>query len=318
MSPLPPSLSISDSEVAVADVTTVSVSLVLQQWLSVVSTRFGWGFYTFACFLVFLFLTFPLDIFLQRMIVAATHETPLRIRYAHGELTWRGTGVVQDVTIEQTETNLPPLKLNRLTVQPSWLGLLFGRPFPLTFQASLYGGTIEGTIAQQREGLKTHFTVQRLNLSLLPLPPPGKPGGIKGFLTGNADLSGDFSQLFTLNGTAHLNLSEGALLAGALGKVPVPPLQLVQGTLQTTIRDGRLNVSDLTLTSDGIEAHLQGILTLGTPFSRSGLDLQLTTKTIGTPPPTLALLTSLLPASPNAPGERRAAISGSLANPVMR
>ena len=143
MSPLPPSPSTSDSEVAVADVTTVSVSPVLRQWLSAFTTRFGWGFYTFACFRVFLFLTFPLDIFLQRMIVAATHEMPLRIRYAHGELTWRGTGVVQDVTIEQTETNLPPLRVNRLTVQPSWLGLLFGRPFPLTFQADLYGGTIE-------------------------------------------------------------------------------------------------------------------------------------------------------------------------------
>jgi type II secretion system protein N len=318
MSPLPPSPSTPASGVAFSDANAVSVDPALRRWLPAFARRFGWWLYTLVCFAAFLFLTFPLDILLQRAIATATQETPLRIRYAQGELTWRGTGIVHDVTIEQTEANLPALKLNRLTVQPSWLGLIFGRPFPLTFQANLYGGTIEGTVAQQTEGLKTHLTVQHLNLSLLPVLPPGKPGGLKGFLTGSADLSGDFSQLFTLKGVVTLNLSEGALQAGALGTVPVPSLQSVQGTLQTAIRDGRLNVSDLTLTGDGIEAHLQGTLTLTTPLPRSGLDLQLTTKTVGTPSPTLALLTSLLPASPNTPGERRATISGSFANPVMR
>jgi type II secretion system protein N len=318
MSPLPPSPSTPDSGVVFPDVNAVSVEPVLRRWLPTFVSRFGWGLYTLVCFVAFLFLTFPLDILLQRVIATATHETPLRIRYAHGELTWRGTGVAHDVTIEQTETNFPALKLNHLTVQPSWLSLLFGRPFPLTFQANLYGGTIEGTVEQQTAGLETHLTVQHVNLSMLPVPPPGKPGGLKGFLTGSVDLSGDFSQLSTLKGAVTLNLSEGALQAGALGKVPVPSLQSVQGTLQTAIRDGRLNVSDLTLTGDGIEAHLQGTLTLSTPFPRTGLDLQLTTKTVGTPPPTLAVLTSLLPASPNTPGERRATISGSFASPVMR
>ena len=160
--------------------------------------------------------------------------------------------------------------------------------------------------------------MQRLNLSLVPVPPPGKPGGIKGFLTGSVDLTGEFSQLLTLKGALELSLSEGALQAGALGKVPVPPLQSLQGKLRTAIRDGRLTVSDLTLTGDGIEAHLQGALTLSIPLPRSGLDLQLTTKTVGSPPPVLAALVSLLPASPNAPGERRAMISGSFANPMMR
>lgn len=318
MSLLPPSPSTLTSGVVLADVNAESVEPGLRQWLPAFATRFGWWLYTCLCFFVFLFLTFPLDIILQRVIVAATQETPLRIRYAHGELTWTGTGVVQDVTIEQTATNFPPLKLQQLRVQPSWLGLLFGSPFPLSFQASLYGGTIEGTIAQQPGGLETHLTLQQLNLALLPIPPPGKPGGVKGLLTGSADLRGDFSQLFTVNGAVQLSLAEGSLQAGALGNVPVPPLPSLQGSLQTTIRDGRVTVSNLTLTSDGIEAHLQGTLTLSTPFPRSGLDLQLTTKTVGTPPPTLAVLTSLLPASPNTPGERRATISGSLAAPMMR
>lgn len=318
MSPLPPSPSTSTSGVVFSDANAVAVEPVLRQWLPAFVSRFGWWLYTLICFFLFLFLTFPLDILLQRMIVTATHETPVRIRYARGALTWHGTGIVQDVTIEQNETNLPPLKLNQLTVQPSWLGLFFGRPFPLTFQANLYGGTIEGTIAQQAEGFKTHLTVQRLNLSLLPVPSPGKPGGIKGIITGSADLSGDFSQVFTLNGAVTLNLSEGSLQAGALGNVPVPPLQSLRGTLQTAIRDGRVNVSNLTLTGDGIEAHLQGNIALSDSLPRSGLDLQLTTKTVGTPPPTLSVLTSLLPASPNTPGERRATISGSFANPVMR
>ena len=318
MSPLPPLPSTPDSEVALSETSAVPAMLVLRRWTPPFSPRFGWGLYTLLCFGVFLFLTFPVDILLQRVMVSTTRGTPLRVRYAQGELNWHGAGVVHDMTIEQADTNLPAFRLNRLTVQPSWLGLLFGRPLPLAFQADLYGGTISGTVKQSTEGLKTHLVVQRLNLALLPLPLPGKPGGLKGFLTGSGDVSGDLSQVFSLKGALELNLSEGALSAGVLGKVPVPPFQSLQGKLRTVIRDGRLNISDLVLTGDGIEARVQGTLTLGTPLPRSGLDFQLTAKTIGSPPPPLVALLSLLPVSPNMPGERRATISGSLATPVMR
>jgi len=318
MLPLPRLPSTPDRSVPLSEINAAPVMPVLLRGIPWLSARFGWVLYTLVCFGVFLFLTFPADILLQRVIVSATRGTPLRVRYTQGELSWRGAGVVRDVTIEQMDTNFPAFKLNRLTVQPSWLGLLFGRPLPLAFQAELYGGTISGTIDQSTDGLKTNLAVQRLNLALLPLPLPGKTGGLKGLLTGSGDVNGDLSQLFSLKGTLELNLSDGSLQAGALGKLPVPPFQSLNGKLRTVMRDGRLNISDLTLTGDGIETRVQGTVTLSTPWPRSGLDLQLTAKTIGSPPPPLVALLSLLPVSPNMPGERRATIGGSLAAPLMR
>lgn len=313
--PLP---STPDSGVTLPESNVESLETTWRRWVPSFSARFGWGLYTVICFVVSLFFTFPVDAVLQRVIVSVTRSTSLHVRYEQGGLNWRGTAVVRDVTIEQQETGLPPLKVTRLVVHPSWLGLLFGRLLPLAFQADVYGGTINGTVEYSQSGVKTTLTVQQLNLALLPVPATGKSTGLKGYLTGTGEVSGDLSQIFSLQGALELNVLDGSLQAGALGRLPVPPLQSVHGNLRANIRDGRLNIADFTLIGDGVEARLQGTLSLNTPLPRSGLDLQLTTKTVGSPPPTLTVLLSLLPVSPNSPGERHATINGSLATPVLR
>jgi type II secretion system protein N len=310
--------STSDNNVAASELNAAVLEPAWRRWTPSFSVRFGWGLYTAICFAIFLFLTLPADILLQRVIITTTRGTPLHVRYELGELTWSGAVVMRDMTIEQRETNLPALKVTRLVVRPSWLSLLFGQLFPLTFQADLYGGAINGMVEQGQKGCKVTLTAQHLNLALLPIPTTGQPGGLKGLLTGNGELSGDLSQIFSLQGALELNVSEGSLQAGALGKLPVPPLQSMHGNLRANIRDGRVNIADFTLAGDGVEVRTQGTLTLSTPLPYSGLELQLAAKTVGSPPPTLTALLSLLPASPHTPGERRAMISGSLAAPVMR
>ena len=87
----------------------------------------------------------------------------------------------------------------------------------------------------------------------------------------------------------------------------------MQARLRTTLQNSRLEVADCTLSVDGLEAHLQGNIILRLPLAWSALDLQLTTRTTGTPPSTLVSLNSLLPAVPGSPGEHRATITGSAA-----
>lgn len=318
MSPSQPLPSTPDRSGALAETTATALALVWRRWVPLLSARFGWGFYTTICFAVFLFLTFPVESLLQRVIISATRGTQLYIRYAQGELTWGGAAIVRDVTLEKQDTNLPLLKLTRLAVRPSWLRLPFGQPLPLAFQADLYDGTVDGTVEQSQEGVRTKLTMQRLNLARFPAPTTGKLGGLKGFLTGSSDVSGDFSQIFSLQGALELSVAEGSLPAGTVGKFPVPPLHSIRGNLRASVRDGRVSIADVTLTGDGIEARAQGTITLSTPLRHSGLELQLTAKTVGSPPPPLTALLSLLSVSPNTPGERRATLSGSLAAPVMR
>jgi len=93
----------------------------------------------------------------------------------------------------------------------------------------------------------------------------------------------------------------------------------VQASLRASLASGRLEITELRLNADGVEALLQGGIALRTPIARSGLDLQLTAKsTTDSPRPALKTLLALLPMSQTAPDERRASITGSLAAPVVR
>jgi type II secretion system protein N len=124
--------------------------------------------------------------------------------------------------------------------------------------------------------------------------------------------------MHTLQGNFTISLTDGALRAGALNGFPIPALQAAQAHLRASLAAGRLEIAELELTADGVEASLQGVINLRTPIGRSGLELQLIAKSTGSPSPAVKTLLALLPASPSTPGERRASISGSLAAPVMR
>ena len=318
MLPSLPSLSIRGSLFSLRLLRPIPEAGHLRAYLPAFSSRLGWILYTLACCCFFIVLTFPTDLLIQRTLAISTRGLPMRIRYLQGEFTWRGACVLRDVVIEGLTPNLPTLKVARLSVQPSLLGLLVGRFFPLAFSADLYDGTVSGTVVSASGRMNTQLAVRHLALGLLPLPPSWGRGGITGSLTGDGDFKGDFSDLLTLRGTLTLNLAGGSLRSGSIAGFPAPSLQAVQSGLHATLNAGRIEITDFSLSADGVEAHLQGAVVLGTPLARSGLDLQLTAKTMGTPPPSLTILLSLLPASPGVPGERRASISGALATPVVR
>ncbi|MGE0680429.1 MAG: hypothetical protein AB7P69_05915, partial [Candidatus Binatia bacterium] len=91
-----------------------------------------------------------------------------------------------------------------------------------------------------------------------------------------------------------------------------------QAHSQASLKDGRVEISNLTLTADGVTGQLQGAITLRFPLEWSSLDLRLTTQTVGSPPPPLAMLVSLLPTVPGSQGERRATLTGTFAAPMIQ
>jgi len=307
-----------DSLLSLRSLRSLPEAIRLRTPLASFSPRWGWILYTLVCCCLFVLLTFPTDLLVQRTVASATRGLPMRIQYSQGELTWWGACVFRDVAIENLSPGFPALKLVRLRVHPSLLGLLIGRSFPLTFSADLYEGTASGTIARGTEGLTIQLSVRRVALGSLPLPLPWGQGSIVGSLTGDGDFHGNFSDLRSLRGTFTLDLTGGALRGGATAGFPIPPLAAVQSHLRAALKAERLEIADLSLNADGVEAHLQGTVVLGTPLARSGLDLQLVAKTSGTLPSSLTMLLSFIPASPGMPGERRASITGALAAPIVR
>lgn len=290
----------------------------LRERLPALSSRVGWLLYTLACFGLFLLLTFPADLLLRRVIVSATRESAVRVHYAEGDWSWGSGWVLQDLTIENPSTKGTALRLSRLTLRPSLIGLLYNQPLPLTFSADLYGGTVSGTVRQEAAGVDVQFALRRIGLDLLPFPAPWGQGRVTGSVAVDGELQGNPADIQSVRGTFTLTLTDGALPAGAVARLSLPALQTIRAHVRAALAGGRLEVSELRLNADGAEAHAQGAVTLRAPLTRSVLDLQLTTRLTGSPPPALTTLISLLPAVPGVPGERRASITGSLAAPVVQ
>ena len=191
-------------------------------------------------------------------------------------------------------------------------------PWPLAFEAEGYNGTVSGTLRQVIGGLSAQVTLRHLALEQLPLPAPWGQGRMSGSITADGDFLGNPADLYTLQGTLTATLADGGLRGGTLNGFPLPALQTVQGHLRASLVAGRVEIAELRLSADGVEASLQGGIIVRTPLSRSGLDLQLAAKATDSPPSALKALLALLPASQSARGERRAVIGGSLGAPVAR
>ena len=192
------------------------------------------------------------------------------------------------------------------------------RSWPLAFTADLYGGTLSGTVSSDVDGQKVQFAAHRFDLGLLPLRGTGNAGGVQGSLSGEGEVEGHVANLFSLRGQVAFTLTDGALRAGTVSGFPLPSLSSAKARVRATVKNGLLDIPDFTLQADNTEAHLQGTITLTTPLPQSGLNLQLTAKTIGSISSPLTMLFSLLPSVPDAPGEHRASIGGSFASPMLR
>jgi type II secretion system protein N len=287
--------------------------------LPVLSSRTSWLLYTLTCFVFFVVLTFPSGVLLQRLVASVPRDSGVRARYVEGDCTWLEGCVLRDLTLESPLFGGSAVQLSRLTLHPSWWGLVFGgQPWPLGFNADGYNGTFSGTMRQVVGGMSGQLALRHLALDQLPLPAPWGLGRIAGSMIADGDFLGNPADLYSLQGALTVTLSDGMLRGGVINGFPLPALQTVQVHLRASLAAGRLEISELRLAADGVEAALQGGITLRTPVARSGLDLQLTTNITGSPPPAVKTLLSLLPASSTAAGERRASITGSLAAPVAR
>jgi type II secretion system protein N len=301
-----------------------SVSTDLAIWLKrvarrLLSSRTGWLWYTLACFVFFLLMTFPSDVLLQRLVASVPRESGIRTRYLEGDCTWVDGCILRGLTLEGPLLSGTAVQLARLTVHPSlWSLLVGGQPWPLAFTAEGYNGTLSGTFRQVIGGMSAQFTLRHLALEQLPLSAFWGQERGSGSITAEGEFLGNLADLYSLQGTVTATLSDGVLRAGVVSGFPLPALPAVQGRLRASLAAGRLEISEFRLSADGVETLLHGGITLRMPLSRSGLDLQLTTNITGSPPPAVKTFLSLLPASSDVTGERRASLTGSLAAPIVR
>ena len=280
----------------------------------------GWSGYTLGCFVIFLLWTFPTEVILGRVAVSLVHKAGVHVDYRHGTLAWPGQVVLREVVMTRPMwAAAPQLQFSQLAVHPSLLGLFRDPPLPLRLEATGYGGEGWAAIDQTADGLSVEFVLRHLALERLPLPTSRGDTPVSGRLTARGTLQGnlqDFADFATLNGSVLTQITDGVVPESTVEGIRLPALQTLAATLEAEFFQGRAVVHTGKLITDGVEAHVQGSITLRTPLAQSRLDLEFHVKKTGTPPAALASLISLLPDSAGSGG--RASITGVLGAPQVR
>jgi len=251
--------------------------------------------------------------------MSVERQSGVRVRYAQGEWTWWEGWVFRDLTIERPRTKVSSVQLSRFAVRPSLLGLWRRPPLPLTFSANVYGGTLSGSIHRTATGLDTQFAVQNIVVEQAPLPPPWGQGGVSGNLTVEGAFQGNPADARSLQGTWSATLTNGAVRAGTIAKLPRLALQAGQVHMRATLIGKQLEIAECRLIADGVGADVQGKVMLRTPVEQSGLDLRVNAQMMeGTPPSALTALIAFLPSSSPGAKERNVLITGSAAAPIIK
>ena len=302
--------------------TAASSTAVDQAWRQVRKwqPRFGgWGLYTALCFLTALLATFPSEVVVRRLVWSMTQQTSLQVHYESGDLSFPGTVIFQGLEVQSaTGARSVPLRFTELSLNPSLIGLLRGQPFPLAIDAALYGGTLSGVMEYEADLFDTTFALSQLDLFRIPFPDPWGQGRLSGRMTTEGRLQGNVAQLNSLQGDVTLVLTEGKLQAGNINGIRFPALDAISVRGEVSVSKGQIKIHALSVATDGAEAQLNGTITLRQPLERSLLNLQLVATKTGSPPPALATLISLMPASKTTPGKRQVSITGTLSAPVAR
>lgn len=281
------------------------------------SSSLWWWMYAVLCFSLCLWWLFPTAAVLQRVVASLAEESSLRIQYAEGRWTWWYGWVLREVTIDGLPSGLTAVQLARLNVRPSLTSFFRTPPLPVTFSADLYEGTLSGSVLPHPEGIALQLALRDLRLEQFPLPAPWKQGGISGRLTADGTVQGDSADLPSLMGTLTATLTDGAVQAGTVPRLPKLAVHAAQARLQAALRGEQVTLSESWLKADGAEARIQGEAMLRRPLVQSELDMQLSARAPG-PPSALTTLISLLPASSTTAGERAARITGLLAAPTLQ
>ncbi len=278
----------------------------------------------YACYTLLLFglcfiATFPHDLLLQRALRTATVSSPFRIETGPGSLGWSLSYGIESLRIRGKADDAEPLLLAEgLRFSPSRLGLLFGSPFPLGIGAALYGGSIRATVDPRPASFRVDAELEGLDLSRYTGLRPWVDGIVRGRVEGTVALDGGGRGPAAATGTVALKVPGLALEGAKVRGITVPDLHFGDVHLTGTVKNGRLEISELVADGQELDLRGEGNVLLREPLDTSVLSLDLTITPDGGATDGLKMVVNMLPGSSGDGGARRIALGGTLGRPSVR
>jgi type II secretion system protein N len=279
----------------------------------------AYGAWTVLVFGVCFLATFPHDLVLQRALRTATARAPFRVETGVGSLGWSLAYAIDSLRIRSQADDAEPLLLaEALRFAPSRLGLLFGNPYPLGIGAALYGGTLRATIDPRPASFRVDAALEGVDLARYTGLRPWVDGVLRGRLEGAVDLDGGGRGPAAASGTVALKIPGLALDGVKIRGITVPDLHFGDVHLNGSVKNGRLEVSELVADGDEVDIRGEGNVLLREPLDASVVSVDLTLTPAPGAPDGLKLAINMLPGTSGDGGARRIGIVGTLGKPTVR
>jgi type II secretion system protein N len=278
-----------------------------------------YGLYTGMLFAVFLVATFPHDLLLQRALQSATAGTAFRVDAGGGRVGWALAYALDSLRLRTRAADVEPvLEAEALRFAPSWLGLLRGSPYPLGITATLYGGTLRGTIDPRPAGFRIDARLDDVDLARYTGLRPLVDGRLRGRLQAAVNLDGGGRGPAAAGGSIELRIPGLALESAKVRGITVPDLHFGEVHLTGTVKNGRLEIAELVANGEEVSVRGEGNVLLRAPLETSPLVVDLTVTPAPGIPDALRLAVNLLPGTSGEGGAKRIGIVGTLGRATVR
>lgn len=280
-----------------------------------------YGLYTALLFVVFLAATFPHDLMLQRALQSATAGTAFRMDAAGGRVGWALAYALESLRVRPraaADDVEPLLQAEGLRFAPSWLGLLRGSPYPLGISASLYGGTLRGTVDPRPAAFRIDGRLDDVDLARYTGLRPRIDGQLRGRLQAAVKLDGGGRGPAAAGGDVEIKIPGLAIESAKIRGITVPDLHFADVHLTGTVKNGRLDIAELVANGEEVSVRGEGNLLLRLPLETSPMVLNLVVTPAAGVPDGLRIAVNLLPGSSGEGGSKRIGIVGTLGRPTVR
>jgi len=279
----------------------------------------AYGLYTLVLFVLCFVATFPHDLLVQRALRGMTAGTPIRIETGAGRVGWMLDYAVDGVRVRAGDDAAEPiLSADSIRLAPSLLGLLRGTPFPLGLGASLYGGTLRGTIDPRPASFRVDATLAGVDLARYKGLTPWIEGAVRGRIDAAVALDGAGRGALAAAGPVTLRIPGLALEGTKIRGITVPDLHFGDVHLTGAVKNGRFEISEFIADGQEIGLRGEGNVLLRNPVESSVLSLELVVTPAAGAPDGLRLAVNMLPGSSGEGGARRIGIVGTLSRPTVR
>lgn len=251
---------------------------------------FGYPLFYVGSFVLFAYLTFPLDRLRDRAIVAFNEDqhksggaSQLEIdridTYWFSGIEARGVRLLTPASVNPDGTKKPAteIEVERATLRVSLLPLLLGR-IKFNFHVELFGGSIDGFT--EKGGADRSVDVEFEKLSVASISPLVNTIGLPmaGELGGNATLTMPEGKLSKASGAVNLTIADFSVADGKTkikDAIALPKMNVGDLTFECEIADGVMKLTKFAAAGQDLDFSADGKLTLRDTFAESQADMYL-------------------------------------------